>query len=182
MSMPRARRSSPVRGGSAGTREVSQLSRSRRIPVAQAPAAIASGDGDLWVTNNLDDTVTRIDARTLRAIETIPVGQGPVGVTYGYDAGWGAANEDRTVNRIDPTKDQVVETIPLGRRPRAAAAGDHGVWVTNDRDDTVSRDRPRPNEVVETIRVGAGPARHRLRQRRRLVREQPRPDGHPDRA
>jgi YVTN family beta-propeller protein len=147
-----------VRGGSAGTREVSQLSRSRRIPVAQAPAAIASGDGDLWVTNNLDDTVTRIDVRTLRAVDTIPVGQGPVGVTFGYDAGWGANNEDRTVNRSTPPRIRSSRRSRSDARLALSRPATMAFGVTNDRDDTVSRDRPRPNEVVETIRVGAGPA------------------------
>lgn len=129
-----------------------------RIPAGRAPAAITSGDGDLWITNNLDDTVTRIDARTLRAIDTIPVGQGPVGVTYGYGAVWVANNEGGTVSRLDPSTTRAAETIAVGRGPRAVAAGDHGVWVTNDLDDTVSRIDPATNEVVETIRVGAGPA------------------------
>jgi YVTN family beta-propeller protein len=128
-----------------------------RIPVGRAPAAIASGDGNLWVTNNLDDTVTSIDAQTGRIVDTIPVGPGPVGATYGYGAVWVANNEDRTVSRIDPKKARIVETIAVGRGPRAIAAGEQGVWVTNDLDDTVSRIDPGTNKVVETIRVGAGP-------------------------
>jgi YVTN family beta-propeller protein len=129
-----------------------------RLRVGRAPAAIASGDGRVWVTNNLDDTVTTIEPRTPRVIDTIPVGRGSAGVTYGYRAVWVANNRDHTVSRIDPRQRRVVETIAVGRGPRALAAGEQAVWVTNELDDTVSRIDPETNRVVETIRVGAGPA------------------------
>jgi YVTN family beta-propeller protein len=128
-----------------------------RIPVGRAPAAIARGDGDLWVTNNLDDTVTRIDPQTSRVVETIPVGRAPVGVTYGYGAIWVASNKHNTVSRIDPGKERVVDTIPVGRGARGIQAGEGGIWVTNELDDTVSKIEPRTNRVVKTVRVGAGP-------------------------
>jgi YVTN family beta-propeller protein len=129
-----------------------------RVPVGRAPAGVAAGAGDVWVTNNLDDTLARIDARTNRVIDTIPVPAGPVGVTYGHGAVWVASHEAGTVARIEPRSNRVVETIRVGRGPRAIAAGVHGIWVTNELDDTVARMDPRANRVVETVRVGAGPA------------------------
>ena len=128
-----------------------------RIRVGRAPAAIAAGAGALWVSNNLDDTVTRIDPRGAGVVDSIPVGAGPVGLAYGYGAVWVANNEDGTVSRIDPSRGRILATTRVGRGPRALAAGHRGVWVTNDRDDTVMRIDPRTNRVIETIRVGAGP-------------------------
>jgi YVTN family beta-propeller protein len=128
----------------------------RRLPVGRAPAAVAAAGGHLWVTNNLDDTVTRIDPATARAVDTIPVGDGPVGVAAGHGALWVANTEDDSVSRIDPDG-RVTARIPVGTGPRGLAAGADGVWVANSLDDSVSRIDARTNEVAETIPVGAGP-------------------------
>jgi YVTN family beta-propeller protein len=130
----------------------------RRVPVGHAPAAMASGGGHLWVTNNLDDTLTRIDPRTARVAGTIPVGDGPVGVAAGHGAVWVANTQAGTVTRIDPRKGWATATIAVGHGPRGMAAGEHGIWVTNSLDDSVSRIDPDTNRVVETIPVGAGPS------------------------
>jgi YVTN family beta-propeller protein len=129
----------------------------RRIPVGRAPAAIAAGAGALWVTNNLDDTVNRIDPRSARVTGTIRVGDGPVGVATGHGAVWVANTEAGSVSRIDPVTNRVGVTIEVGRGPRGVAAGAGGVWVANSLGDSVSRIDPAANRVVETIPVGAGP-------------------------
>jgi YVTN family beta-propeller protein len=166
---------------------VLEADRGLRIPVGRAPAAIAAGAGDLWVTNNLDDTVTRLDPRERRIVETIPVGDGPVGVAAGHGAVWVANTEDHSLSRIDPgpstappdrastlwpsrgqtrrsvfgagrvTAGRVTATITVGRGPRGVATDERGVWVTNSLDDSVSRIDPETNRVAETIPVGAGP-------------------------
>jgi DNA-binding beta-propeller fold protein YncE len=43
------------------------------IPVGRDPGALAAGDADVWVTNNADHTVARIDRRAMATIATIPV-------------------------------------------------------------------------------------------------------------
>lgn len=129
----------------------------RRVPVGRAPAAIAAVAGQLWVTNNLDDTVTRIDPSSARATHTIQVGDGPVGIAAGHSAAWVANTEDDSVSRIDPASGRVKATIGVGGGPRGVAIGKDGVWVTNSLDDSVSRIDPTTNRVAETIPVGAGP-------------------------
>ncbi len=136
--------------------EVLDAGGERRIPVGRAPAAVAAAGGHLWVTNNLDDTLTRIDPAAGRPVKTIPVGNGPVGLAAGYGAIWVATTEDHSVSRVDP-EHGVTATIPVGRGPRGVTAGAGGIWVTGSLDDTVSRIDPRTNRVEETIPVGAGP-------------------------
>jgi YVTN family beta-propeller protein len=131
--------------------------RRRRVAVGRAPAAIATGAGDLWVTNNVDGTVTRVDPRAGRVVATIPVGRGPVGVSASHGAVWVANAEEDTVSRIDARSERVVATIPVGRDPRAIAAGEGAIWVTNSLNDSVTRIDPATNRVAETIPVGAGP-------------------------
>ena len=49
----------------------------RVIPVGTRPGAITYGSGSLWVANQDDQTVSRVDPRTLQTLQTIPVGQLP---------------------------------------------------------------------------------------------------------
>jgi YVTN family beta-propeller protein len=128
-----------------------------RRPVGRAPAGIAAGAGSLWVTSNLDGTVTRIDPDTARVAGVVDVGDGPVGATVAAGVVWVANTEDGTVSRIDPARGRTTHTIDVGRGPRAVAAGEGAIWVANSLDDTVSRIDPATRRVTETIPVGAGP-------------------------
>ena len=57
----------------------------------------------MWVTNNGDNTVTRIDERTGRIVGSpIPVGDGPLGIAAGAGSVWVANHESNTVTRIQP--------------------------------------------------------------------------------
>lgn len=86
------------------------------------------GAGSVWVTNEADDSVTRIDAVSGSA-ETIPVGKGPVGIAFGAGAVWVANGGDGTVSRIDPETGDV-KVVSVGGSPNGVAVGDGAVWVT----------------------------------------------------
>jgi YVTN family beta-propeller protein len=127
------------------------------IAVGGAPAAIAVGEGGVWVTNNLDDTVSEIDPETNRVTAEVAVGDSPLGIAAGSGAVWVANSGDDTVTRIDPHAGAAARTIAVGRGPRGVAVGEGSVWVANYLDDTVSRIDPTADQVTETIRVGSGP-------------------------
>ena len=83
----------------------------------------------MWVANEADDNVTRIDASSGSG-RTSPVGAGPTGVAYGAGAVWVANAGDGTVSRIDPATGEVVKVITVGNRPTGIAFGEGAVWVT----------------------------------------------------
>jgi YVTN family beta-propeller protein len=56
-------------------------------PVGTNPFGVAYGAGSLWVANNGDGTVTRLDPATGRAT-TIPVGAGPLRVAFAAGKVW----------------------------------------------------------------------------------------------
>ena len=98
------------------------------IRLADAPAAIATGHGSVWVALQRGGSVLRIDERT-EAVTTIPVG-GPV-TTLAVDrnAVWGTILTRAEVLRIDPFRDTVVARIPTGATPTGRAVSSRGVWV-----------------------------------------------------
>ena len=99
------------------------------ISVGERPAALAFGDGAIWVANGGDDSVTRIDAASY-STSTIPdVGHGPVAIAFGAGAVW-VASSDGTVARIDPGTRRVVKTIPVGNVPSGIVVAGGLAWVT----------------------------------------------------
>jgi DNA-binding SARP family transcriptional activator/ABC-type branched-subunit amino acid transport system substrate-binding protein len=114
-----------------------------RVPVGTTPSAIAVGNGDVWVLNADDQTLSRIDPRT-RATDTFATGATPTDLAVGPDAVWvGSGGRVRRAQapglvatalaRLDPDTHAPRATIAL---PRATA--------------TVS------NAVADHVTVGAG--------------------------
>ena len=127
------------------------------IATGSSPTSIAEGLGDLWVTDNFENTVTRIDESGV-VDATIPVGHGPIAIAVGEGAAWVVDSLDDAVVRIDPETNSPTSRIPVGRYPSAVAVGAGSVWVANRHDGTVSRIDPRTNEVRKIIDVGNSPA------------------------
>ena len=127
------------------------------IPVGNYPTALAGGAFDLWVTDNFDNAVYRIDNSGAITASTT-VGRSPNSLAVGPRAVWVADADDDDVKRIDPNTATVLTTIPVGHHPSAIALSPGAVWVANQDDGTVSRIDERSNKVVKTIKVGGSPA------------------------
>jgi YVTN family beta-propeller protein len=104
-----------------------------KIRVPAGTVGVAVGAGSVWLTNQLTDSVTRIDPKTNQVVGAIPVGREPLAVAVGDGSVWTANALDRTVSRIDPSKGAVVQTVDVGSRPVAIAVGSKGVWVAEHR-------------------------------------------------
>jgi YVTN family beta-propeller protein len=127
-----------------------------RLDPNASPAAIAIGDGAVWITDNGADNVTRVDP-TGRLTPT-PVGNGPSGIAVGEGGAWVADSLDNKVVRIDPTvHPSVTAKIPVGNSPAGVAVGAGSVWVADSGDGTVDRISPMTDKVIATIRVGGSP-------------------------
>ena len=119
----RTRRQHPLSGQSENGK------RGEAVHGRQSPRSVAVGAGAVWVANEADDNVTRIDASSGSSLN-IYVGTGPTGVAYGAGAVWVANAGDGTVSRSIPRTDEVVKVIPVGNRPTGIAFGEGAVWVT----------------------------------------------------
>ena len=129
----------------------------KKVRTGTSPAAVVVAFGGIWVADNFENTVSRIDPSNFVA-PPIPVGHGPQAIADGEGSVWVAVTGDDSVVRIDPATNSVKTTIDVGEAPSAIAVGEHAVWVANSGDGTVSRIDPATNTVVETIDVGGSPA------------------------
>jgi YVTN family beta-propeller protein len=130
-----------------------------QIPIGRDGGPIASGFGSLWVRNQTDGTVSRVDPEANQVVATIPVGRGVGGIAAGEGAVWTANFDDSTVSRIDPDTNQVVATVSLGgtgsdAAPIGVATTPGAVWVGGHHAGRLFRIDTQTNAVVASVAVG----------------------------
>ena len=129
------------------------------VPVGTNPTALVYGGGSLWVANQSDDTVMRVDPVSRQVTQTFPVGDNPAALVATRDDLWVANLADDTVSRISIPANRVVQqAIKVGSRPAAIAAGQGGVWVANSGDNTVQRIDAETGRPDAAVGVGDGPS------------------------
>jgi ABC-type transport system substrate-binding protein/DNA-binding SARP family transcriptional activator len=126
-----------------------------QVRVGSGPGRIAAGFGSLWVVNNDDSTVSRIDPAT-GSEQTIAVDGDPTAIAVGAGFVWVACTGTRSVDRIDPTINRRTQRAPAGNGPSGIAISPGAVWVTNRLDDTITEIDARTGHPRRTL--GAGPS------------------------
>jgi YVTN family beta-propeller protein len=121
------------------------------------PSGVAVGAGAVWVANRGENTIARMNPRTISVVRSISVGRSPGGIAVGDGVVWVANEDDDVVTRID-AESYSATTIPVGDEPSAVAIGAGAVWVVNSGDATVSRIDPETSDVVATIALAHRPA------------------------
>ena len=107
------------------------------VPVGTEPQAIAFGYGSLWVSNVEDQTVSRVNAKTLVREQTIELEGPATGIATAAGATWVVeSNPSATavsVVRLDPQFDDTQATARVGNvvpgSPAVIAADAGDVWV-----------------------------------------------------
>jgi len=128
------------------------------IVAGNTPSAVAFGSQSVWVTNEHDSNVSRINPKTNGRTFGPPltVGLSPSGVAAGGGAVWVTDTGIDQVTRIDPGSGSET-SFSVGRAPVGIVYGAGAVWVANSGDGTVSRIDPTTSKVVATIHVGNSP-------------------------
>jgi YVTN family beta-propeller protein len=108
----------------------------KRIPLSTGRiSAIAASDDALWVTDDFEGTLTRIDPKTGEVVATIDLGDEPWDVVVDRNGVWVANLATDTVTLVDPATnaiDTVVSDQTLSAADLAAGAG--GVWTEGSAD------------------------------------------------
>jgi YVTN family beta-propeller protein len=121
----------------------------------------------LYVTNNIDNTVSVINGKTNQVIGSpITVGMNPNGIAF--DSANGNLYVDNsvrvqsTVSVISGSSNTVIATIPVGKNPEGVAfdSANGNIYVANTDDNTVSVISGSSSTIIgSSIPVGNGPFR-----------------------
>ena len=132
-------------------------------PQATATATASIEGPAAWtayVVNNLDNTVTPINLRTLVAGPAIPVGAGPDAVAITPDAktAYVANGDANTVTPINTATNSPGPAIPVGSDPFSIAITPDGTtaWVANSGDGTVTPINVATNTAGAPITIPLG--------------------------
>ena len=99
------------------------------------------------MTNNSDNTVSRVDPATNRVTATIPVPDGPGGLTFAAGTVWVGSTGGDSVYRIDPATNAVTR-VPIGHT--------NPVWFSGDGGNAVGLERLGRNRVAHRPVTGEG--------------------------
>jgi serine/threonine protein kinase len=91
---------------------------------------VATGFGSVWVADDENQAVLRVDALQEAIVRTYDFEGSPLGVAVGEDGVW-VASDDGTVARIDPDTDDVT-VVEVGSAARSVDVSAGGVWVSVD--------------------------------------------------
>ena len=138
------------------------------IPVGGSPDGMAADGGLIWVTDQVQNVVKRVDAATnKRSGPAIPVGRNPDGVAAEDGVIWVASLDSGTLTRLEASDDGSVTrtgTVDLPGEPEGVSLGEQLVWVTNGSGGTVARIDRAEATAIGSIDIGF---EHRGRLRRR---------------
>jgi peptide/nickel transport system substrate-binding protein len=119
------------------------------VQLDSAPAALAAGDGSIWLAEPNEGRVTRVDLETGSASDRVPIGGTPSAIAIGGGSVWAASVPGETLTRIDPASGTVTERIDLGgARASALAWGGSALWIA---------------DVTSNALIGLDPTGHRPR-------------------
>ena len=130
-----------------------------RIDLGGRPWGVATGGGGVWVANEDDGTVTRVDPITnaivwrVRLDEAPGLIASPVGVAIGGGSVWAADNASDKIWRLDPATGAILGVAHVGDAHEFVGFGEGGVWVSSE-DGTVGRLDPASGTVTNVIAAG----------------------------
>ena len=117
--------------------------------------------GEIWVTNERDDTVSIIDTDTLEVVRTHKTGERPRGITFSKDFSrvYICASDSDAVQVMDPETGEILNDLPSGEDPEQFVLhpDDRHLYIANEDDAITTVVDTRTRKVVAQIDVGVEP-------------------------
>ena len=130
----------------------------RQFLVGAASPALAD---TIFVSNEKDNTVTVVDAKTLEVVKTIPTARRPRGIIVSPDSKevYVAAGDDDLIDVIDTEKLAVTRQLNSGPDTELIAVDPKGgiLYIANEDDSMVTVMDTKSGEVKAEIPVGVEP-------------------------
>jgi PQQ-dependent catabolism-associated beta-propeller protein len=117
--------------------------------------------GEIWVTNEKDDTVSVISTETLEVVRTYPTGERPRGITFSKDYSklYICASDSDAVQVMDPNTGEILHDLPSGEDPEQFVLhpNDRHLYIANEDDAITTVVDTETRRVIAQIDVGVEP-------------------------
>jgi len=121
----------------------------------------AATAGEIWVTNEKDDTVSVISTETLEVIATYETGERPRGITFSQDYSvlYICASDSDAVQVMDPNTGEILHDLPSGEDPEQFVLhpNDKHLYIANEDDAITTVVDTETRQVIAQIDVGVEP-------------------------
>jgi streptogramin lyase len=122
--------------------------------VGQGSTAIAAGLDAVWIADDLQGNLTKVDPDALRVLDVAPVPGNIDSMAVASGSVWILDSDAGVATPFDPTSLSAGSPVRVGVNPTDMAIGLDAVWVSNQGDGTISRIDPVTHDV-QTIPIGA---------------------------
>ncbi|WP_116133968.1 YVTN family beta-propeller repeat protein [Tropicimonas sp. IMCC34043] len=117
--------------------------------------------GEIWVSNEKDNTLSVIDADRFEVTRTIPTGERPRGITFSRDFSrlYICASDSDTVQVMDPETGEILHDLPSGEDPEQFVLhpDNRHLYIANENDAVTTVVDVETRKVVDQIDVGIEP-------------------------
>ncbi len=125
--------------------------------VGNTPIGVAFDGINIWVTNDADNTVSKLLAATGALVGTYPVGTSPEGIAFDGTNIWVANYSDATVSKLLAATGATVGTYAVGMHPYGVAFDGTNIWVADGGNASVTKLLAGTGALVGTYPVGTNP-------------------------
>ncbi len=148
-------------GGFVGVIEPGSGRMLKKIPVGASPAGLATAkcQARVLVANREDNSVSVIDADTLKPLKDIAVGEKPFAIETDGRFAYVVNSGSNDMSIIDIARLLEVDRIPTGRMPYgvAVAPKQHKIYVSNQLENTISMFDSRTRKRIAVLETGEYP-------------------------
>ena len=117
--------------------------------------------GEVWITNEKDDSISVIDVETLEVVRTIETGERPRGILFSkdYAVAYVCASDSNAVQVIDAATGEILHDLPSGEDPEQFALHPNNrfLYIANEDDAITTVVDTETRSVVAQIPVGVEP-------------------------
>ena len=125
--------------------------------VGDNPYGLAFDGANMWVSNNGDNTVTKLRANDGASLGTFNVGGAPMGVAFDGANIWVVNSSPNTVSKLRASDGANLGEFAVGLAPSFAAFDGEAIWVTNTQSTSVTKLRASDGKVLGTFPDYGGP-------------------------
>ncbi len=121
------------------------------------PVGVAFDGASIWVTNQIDNTVSKLRASDGAILGTFPSGTTPAGVAFDGANVWVTNISRNTISKLRASDGASLGTFPTGTLPSGVAFDGTNIWVVNELDNNVYKLRASDGARLGIFSVGPQP-------------------------
>jgi DNA-binding beta-propeller fold protein YncE len=126
-------------------------------PVGNRPVGLAYDGAALWVANQDDSALVKLDPQSGSLVASVPLDGQPSALAFDGQRLWAALRDKAAVVALDPSDGAELARVAVGAGPVALLFDGQSLWSADQDAGTVTRISVADARALRTVRVDGGP-------------------------